>query len=369
MWLRIRCLIIKELLAVWRDPKTRFIVLVPPIIQMVIFAHAATQEVKNVAIAVYNQDMGTCGRDLVARFEGSPNFREVRHLSSVPEIARVIDSRSVLMVVQISEDFSRKLTSHQPAQVQLILDGRSSNSSQILAAYAEQIVNGYNAELAQANGTSPPASTVIARSWFNPNLDAIWNIVPTLVAILVTLEGLMITGLSIARERELGTFEQLLVSPLSPMEIVIGKTVPAYLIGIGEGTLMLIVAVFVFRVPLTGSVVLLYLGMSVFLLAIIGIGLFVSSLAQTQQQAILGTFSCMVPISLLSGFASPVENMPDWLQFLSLANPLRHFIVIVKGIFLKSMPAVDLLHSLWPLVVIAAVTLVASTRLFHRRAG
>jgi ABC-2 type transport system permease protein len=369
MWLRIRCLIIKELLAIWRDPKTRFIVLAPPVIQMVIFAHAATQEVKNVAIAVFNQDMGTCGRDLVARFEGSPNFREVRHLRSEPEIARAIDSRSVLMVVRIGDDFSRELAAHRPAAVQLILDGRSSNSSQILSAYAEQIVNGYNAEIAQMNGAPPPASTVVARAWFNPNLDAIWNIVPTLVAILVSLEGLMITGLSIARERELGTFEQLLVSPLSPGEIMIGKTVPAYLIGVAEGTMMILVAVFCFRVPLTGSVPLLYLGMTAFLLAIIGVGLFVSSLARTQQQAILGTFSCMVPMSLLSGFASPVENMPDWLQMLTLANPLRHFVVIVKGVFLKAMPAEDLLHNVWPLLAIAAVTLAGSTALFRRRAG
>jgi ABC-2 type transport system permease protein len=367
MWLRIRSLILKELLAIWRDPKGRFILLAPPVIEMLIFAYAATQEVKNVPIAVLNRDMGTYARDLVARFEGSPNFREVRHLRAEPDIARAIDSRSVLLVVQIPEDFSRELAAGRPAAVQLILDGRSANAAQILAGYAEQILDKYNAELAQTRSAPLPASALVGRVWFNPNLDALWSTVPSLVAILVALEGLMVTGLSVARERELGTFEQLLVSPLSPAEIIIGKTVPAFLVGLAEGTLMVTVAVLFFRIPLTGSVLLLYTSMSVYLLAVIGIGLFISSLARTQQQAILGTFSCMVPMMLLSGFASPVENMPDWLQAVTLANPVRHFIVIVKGVFLKAMPAADVLHSLWPLLVIGLVTLSAATWLFRRR--
>ena len=209
----------------------------------------------------------------------------------------------------------------------------------------------------------------MARSWFNPNLDALWSTVPSLVGILVALEGLMVTGLSVARERELGTFDQLLVSPLGPGEIILGKTAAALpgrhrrgdAHGHGRGVLL--------SHPATGSVALLYASMAVYLLAILGIGLFISSLANTQQQAILGTFSFMVPMMLLSGFASPVENMPDWLQYVTLANPVRHFMVIVKGIFLKAMPAGDVLNSLWPLVLIAAATLTASTRLFRRRAG
>src|SRR5271157_930751 len=371
MWQRIRTLIIKELLAVWRDPKGRFVLLVPPVIQMLIFSYAATQEVKNVRVAVLNQDMGIYARDLVAHFEGSPNFREVVHLGADAEIARAIDSRSVLMVVHIRQDFSRAVSAGEQASVQLILDGRSSNASLILGGYAQQIVNAYNNELSQTRRGPPPApaSVVVARSWFNPNLDALWSTVPSLVGILVALEGLMVTGLSVARERELGTFDQLFVSPLGPGEIVLGKTAAAFLVGMAEGTLMVTVAVFFFHVPLTGSVALLYASMAVYLLAILGIGLFISSLANTQQQAILGTFSFMVPMMLLSGFASPIENMPDWLQYVTLANPVRHFMVIVKGIFLKAMPAGDVLSSLWPLVLIAVATLTGSTRLFRWRAG
>jgi ABC-2 type transport system permease protein len=367
MLLRIFSLIVKELLSVWADPKSRFMLLGPPVIELVLFAYAATQEVKNVTIAVLNQDRGTLARDLVARFEVSPNFRAVVHLRAVPDIARAIDSRSVLLVVHIQEDFSRQVAAGRPAAVQLILDGRSANSSQILAGYAEAIIAGYAGELGQVQRSPPPASTVVARAWFNPNLDALWSTVPSLVAILVAIEGLMVTALSVAREREMGTFEQLLVSPLSPLEIVVGKTVPALLVGVGEGTLVVAVARLYFRVPLAGSLGLLYAAMLAYLLAVVGIGLFISSLALTQQQAILGTFATMVPMVLLSGFASPVENMPDWLQTATLANPARHFVVIVKGVFLKGMPAADVLHSLWPLAVLAVVTLSAATWLFRRR--
>jgi ABC-2 type transport system permease protein len=367
MWLRIGALIVKEFLAIWADPKSRFILLGPPVIELIVFAHAATQEVKNVRIAVLNEDNGTYARDLVARFEGSPNFREVRHLRAAPDVAGAIDSRSVLMVVHIRADFSRELAAGRPAAVQLILDGRSSNAAQILAGYAQGIIDGYNAELVRLRQAPPPASAVAGRVWFNPNLDALWSTVPCIVAVLVAMEGLMITALSVARERELGTFEQLLVSPLSPAEIVLGKTIPALLIGVGEGTLVVAVATLYFRVPLTGSVALLYAAMVVYLFAVIGIGLFVSSLALTQQQAILGTFASMVPMVLLSGFASPVENMPDWLQTMTLANPVRHFIVIVKGVFLKAMPPGEVMDSLWPLVGIATATLSAATWLFRRR--
>jgi len=210
-------------------------------------------------------------------------------------------------------------------------------------------------------------STVVSRAWFNPNLDPQWSTVPGLVAILTTLMGVMVTGLSVARERELGSFDQLLVSPLSPTEILIGKSSPALVIGVAQATGMVLVGVFVFGVPFRGSVVLLYASMVVFLLAVIGVGLFVSSLARTQQQAVLYSFLFIVPAVLLSGFASPVENMPDWIQSLTVANPVRHFLVILKGLFLKDLPAVEVARRLQPLVVLAAVTLTTASWLFRRR--
>jgi ABC-2 type transport system permease protein len=337
-------------------------------IQMFIFSFAATQDVKNVRMAVLNLDWGTNARDLVARFEGSPYFAEVQTLRGENDVAPAIDSRSVLMVLCIQPDFSRKVTAGEPAAVQLILDGRRSNAAQIVAGYAADIVDRYGSELLESRRAPPPASVVVSRIWFNPNLLSTWNSVPSLVAILTTLMGLVVTSLSVARERELGTFEQLLISPLSPPEIIIGKTVPALLIGVAEASGMVLAGVFAFGVPLHGSLVLLYASMVVYLIAVIGVGLFISSLAKTQQQAILGAFVFMVPAILLSGFASPIENMPDWLQWVTLGNPIRYFIVIVKGIFLKDLPLAIVLQNLWPMALIGAVTLSFATWLFRRRA-
>lgn len=193
----------------------------------------------------------------------------------------------------------------------------------------------YEQELLSLNPHDPPVSDVAARVWFNPDPDPKWSTDPGLVAILTTLMGLMVTGLSVAREREIGTFDQLLVSPLSPSEILIGKSVPALVIGIAESTGMILVGVFVFGVPFRGSILLLYFSMVIYLAAIIGIGLFISSLAKTRQQANLYSFMFMVPAILLSGFASPIQNMPDGLQMVTEVNPIRHFMVIVNGAFLK----------------------------------
>ncbi len=369
MWQRVLTLIIKEFLAIWRDPRSRAILIVPPMLQLTVFAFAATQEVKDVRIAILNRDLGNAGRDLVELFEGAWNFSDIRFLDNESQIAEVIDSRAALMVLDIQSDFSRKLESRQPAVVQLLLDGRRSNAAQIVEGYAGAIVGRFNDELRTGTRAPPPATVVVSRIWFNENLTTTWNTVPSLVAVLSTLMGLVVTALSVARERELGTFEQLLVSPLSPFEIIIGKTVPALLIGIVQASGMMLLGVFGFRVPFHGSLLLLYGAMVVYLCAVIGVGLFVSSLAKTQQQAILGGFVFMVPAMLLSGFASPIENMPDWLQYVTLANPIRYFIVIVKGIFLKDAAAWIVAENVWPMALIAVVTLSSATWLFRHRMG
>lgn len=364
---RLRVLVVKELLAVWRDRKSRMILIAPPLVQMLVFTFAATQEVKDVPVAVLNEDAGVHGRDLVARVQGSPNFSRVTHLHSDAEVAPALDAQAALMVVRVGPDFSRKVAAGEPAEVQLLLDGRRANAAQLVASYAGDIVARYDAELGSHGGGPPPASTVVGRVWFNPNLDPKWSTVPALVAILTTLMGLMITSLSVARERELGTFDQLLVSPLSPSEILIGKSVPALLIGVAQATGMCLVGVLVFGVPFRGSVLLLYASMVTYLLALIGVGLLVSSLAKTQQQAILYAFVFMVPAMLLSGFATPIGNMPEWLQVLTYANPVRHFMAILKGLFLKGLPASEVAVGLLPLAVIAAVTLSAASWLFRQR--
>src|SRR5262249_24558353 len=245
---RIRFLIVKELLAALRDTRGRYILIVPPLVQLLIFSFAATQEVKNIRMAVFNEDYGTVARDLIARFEGAPYFSEVRPLHGEADIAPAIDSRSTLMVLHINSNFTRDVMAGRQASVHLIFDGRRSNAAQIAAGYREAVIDDYNTELVSTPPRTSPPSTVVARIWFNPNFETPWSSVPNLVAILATLLGLVVTALSVARERELGTFEQLLVSPLRPIEIIVGKTVPALLIGLVEVTGMLLVGVFIFRV-------------------------------------------------------------------------------------------------------------------------
>ena len=369
MWRRLEALIVKELLALWRDPKGRAILIVPPILQLLVFAHAATLEVRNVDIAVLNRDSGRWGAELVQRFEGAATFNEVVRIRGMPEIRPLIDRQEVLAVLHVGPEFSRRIEAGLPADIQVILDGRRSNAAQIVQGYISQIVQRLDAELAERAGGAAPLSTVVSRNWFNPNLEYVWFTVPSLIGMIALLIGITVTALTIARERELGTFEQLLVSPLRPFEILIGKTVPPLLIGLFHATLYVAAAVFLFGVPLVGSLALLYPSLILYLAAVIGIGLFISSLSQTQQQAVLGAFVFASPAILLSGFASPVENMPEWLQAVTIVNPLRHFQVIVIGVFLKGMPAREVLANTLPLLGIAAFTLTAAAWLFRSRMG
>jgi ABC-2 type transport system permease protein len=366
MWQRIRSLIVKELWAVWRDRKSRAMLIIPPLVQMVLFSFAATLEVKNVEIAVLDRDAGGHSVELMQRLAGAKDLvKRVVVMHGDGEASDALAAQRVLMVVRFGADFSRNLDARRPASMDLLLDGRRSNASQILEGYVEAVVEQYQSELpGAAKGQRP---TVVTRAFFNPNLESAWNTVPCLTAILTMLIGLVVTGLSVARERELGTFEQLLVSPARPGEIIVGKTVPGLLIGMAEGSLIIGFAHFVFGVPLSGSLPLLYVSMAVYLAAVIGVGLFISSLVSTQQQAMLGAFTFVAPAILLSGFATPIANMPDWLQMVTLIDPARYFIVIIRGVFLKDMPAGLVMDNLWPMAVIAFCTLSSASWLFRRR--
>lgn len=366
MWGRIWALIIKEMLAVWRDRKSRFVLIVPPLIQLAVFSYAATYDVTDVTLALYNQDGGLASRELVARIQGSPTFARLQPVESEAAMTEAIDSRGVMAALRIPQDFSQRVQSGNGAEVQIVLDGRRSNTAQIAAGYLSSIIAEHNYALAARAG-QPPPPVLVTRVWFNPNLESLWVVVPGLVGVLTQVVALVITGLSVARERELGTFEQLLVTPLRPWEILVGKTAPALLIGLAEGSIIIAASQLWFRVPLTGSPLLLYGALAVFLLATIGVGLFISALSSTQQQAIMGAFFFLVPTMILSGFATPVENMPDWLQTLTLVNPVRHFLVVLWGVFLKGMPVALVWQSVWPMMLIAAVTLSGAAWLFRRR--
>jgi len=367
---RILALVVKELLALLRDPKGRMVLIGPPVLQLFIFSYAATLEVSNVRIGLLDRDNGAWSAELLQRLEASDTFAEIVPVDGVQAIDRLIDQRRVIAVLHVGPTFSRDLMAGSDAAVQLLLDGRRSNAAQIVDGYVRRLLADLNRDArARAGLPAVPDDPLVVRHWFNPTLEYQWFTVPSLLAMLTMLMGLIVTSLSVARERELGTFDQLLVSPLTPAQILAGKSLPPLLVGLFHGTLFLLAAIFIFRVPFTGSLALLYGSLVVYLAAVIGIGLFISSLCATQQQAILGSFLFAAPAVLLSGFATPVENMPEWLQTATLINPLRHFLVIVKGLFLKDMPLETVAASVLPLALIALVTLGTAAWLFRRRLG
>lgn len=364
---RIVSLIFKELIGLWRDPKTRISLLMPPLIQLLIYTFAATLDVKNVSIGILNRDNGEQGFELVQRFHGAPTFTHITYLQGVEEITPFLDQQKGVMVVSLDQQFSRNLDAKKGAEVQLILDGSKSNTAQIIAGYARTIINQFNDDNAAKAEIHQQNVELIPRNWFNPNLLYYWYNIPSLVATLSMVTCLIVTSISVARERELGTFDQLLVSPLIPFEILVGKIVPGIIIGTLEGLLLFTVGVFFFKVPFTGSFSLFVLALLIFIGSIGGIGLFLSSLCATQQQAMLGTFMVMSPSVMLSGFATPIENMPYWLQPFTYVIPLKYMLIISKGVFLKDMPASIVWNNLWPLAIIACCTLILAGWFFRRR--
>jgi ABC-2 type transport system permease protein len=367
MFQRILSLIWKELLAAMRDPKSRISILLPPLVQLILFTSAATLDVKNVPIGILNRDNGKQAFELMQRFHGTRFFNHIVYLKGIEEIGPFIDDQKGVMVVSIDEEFSRKLDQNLPAEIQLILDGRKSNTAQILSGYTSNIIQQFNQDFTLQMGIPQQNAEIVPRWWYNPNALYPWYNIPSLVCTLSMLACLVVTTQSISRERELGTFDQLLVSPLITLEIVIGKTVPGILVGMAEGLFLMVVGTAAFQVPFTGSFLLFLLSQFVFVCAISGSGLFISSLCSTQQQAMLGTFTFMLPSVLLSGFATPIENMPVWLQPVTYFLPLRYMLINSKGIFLKAMPCEIVLNNIWPMAIIAVFTLSIAGIFFRRR--
>ncbi len=363
---RILALILKEFIAIWKDTKSRALLIIPPIVQLLIFSFAATLDVKDVTMGILNRDAGNQGFELAQRFHGSKTFETIHYLNSVSEITPFIEEQKGIMVLSIAPDFSEKINANKTADIQLILDGRKSNTSQIVAGYSQNVISRFNNDFVKFKVKECPCTELVNRNWFNPNLYFYWTNVPALVAILTMLIGLLVTALSVAREREMGTFDQLLVSPLKPFEILAGKTIPAVIISIIEGSIIVLIGIYAFGVPFNGSFFLLYSSMLCYILSIVGVGLFLSSICKTQQQAILGAFVFMAPSVMLSGFATPVENMPIWLQHLTLSNPVRYFVTISRGIFLKDMPIGAVWSYTWPLIIISIFTLSGAGFVFKK---
>ncbi|WP_347986192.1 ABC transporter permease [Methylomonas sp. AM2-LC] len=365
---RITTLILKELHALLRDRQSRVILIVPVILELALFPFAATLEVNNNTLAVFNEDNGQPSFELIQRFSQAQAFSELISLYKEADINQVLDNQHALMVIRIPADFSRNINAGSNTSIQVLLDGRRSNSGQIALGYVQQILQAFSVEGLHTKQPFMHAQLLI-RNRYNPNLDYVRHIVPSLVAIITTISTLIVTALSVAREREQGTLDQLLVSPLTPGMIMVGKTVPAMIVAMLQATIILLAGIFIYKIPFVGSFSYLYLSMIFYILALAGFGLLISSICATQQQAFLGVFSFVMPTVLLSGFVSPIENMPVWLQYLDWFNPLRHFIVIVKGVFLKDIDLSILLPNLWPLLIIALITLVPANWMFRRHLG
>ncbi len=363
---RIRAQVVKEMLSIFRDPKSRFILLGPPLMQLFIFSFAMTLEVSNIDVALLNRDSGAASVEFIQQLEASDLVRRTHRVANEKELARLIDTQQVIAGIVIADNFSSKVASGEGGELQVILDGRKANTSQITLGYLQTIAGNVSATI-QSHGSRGASDPAAVRHWFNPNLTYRWFVVPSLTGILVMLMALMVTALSIARERELGTFDQLLVSPCTPTEIIIAKTIPAFLVGLALGCVMMAAAIFLFGVPFTGSLWLLLVCMMLFILSVVGIGLMISSVCSTQQQAILGIFAIVVPVVIMSGFATPIENMPKVLQWIAEAIPLKHFLIILQGSFLKSLPPQQVFANAWPLAVIALVTLTLATRMVRSK--
>jgi ABC-2 type transport system permease protein len=367
--LRTLALVRKELLAVFKDPRSRVSLFVPPIFQCVVFGYAATYDLGHIPYAVVDEDRSATSRAFLARLDGSQLFARVADLTRTSDIRTAIDTRRALLVVRIAADFERRLYAAEAGAVQVIADGRNSNTAATALGYITTIADAFNTEWREAHGLPDPPFRLVTRAWFNPALETRWNMVPALMGTLTMLQTLLLTAMSVAREREEGTFDQLLVTPLRPSEIMIGKALPSMLVGLTQATGILLVAQLWFQIPFAGSFVTLYAGLGLFLLAAVGIGLLVSSMVATMQQAMLYSFILLMPFSLLSGLTTPIQNMPEALQYFTLINPLRYAIDIAHRVYLEGATLGQLLPQLGPLAAIGAVTLPAAAYFFRKRIG
>lgn len=360
---RILALIKKEFITIWKDPKSRGIIIALPLLQLFVFANAITMEVKNIDTVVIDRDNSVESRELLSRFEHSPRFRKLYYAQNEKEFKQKIDTQKVQIGIYINNDFSQGIKSQTPVSVFIVADGRQTNSASIAGGYASQIISGYSDEISKTSGARINS---VVRNWYNPNLEYKWYILIVIISMLALVITLLLTALAIAREREMGTFDQLIVSPLSSFEILLGKTVPPLVIAMVLTCLMTLIVVTIFKVPFAGSINLFLISIFVSLLSIVGVGLFISSICKTQQQAILGVITFQMPAILLSGFISPIEDMPVFLQYFTYLNPIRFFMLLTRGIFLKGMGVEDVAANLIPLIFIAFITLSLASWTFKR---
>jgi len=375
---RIRRMVIKEFIQVLHDPRMRVMLFVTPLIQLVVFGYAVTTDVRNIMTVVYDQDNTPASRELVARLQGSGYFNIFEYVSNDRRAQELLDNGTGQLIVRMNSGFAEDIDAGRPARVQVILDGTDSNTAGIILSYLARIMESYSGDVTLdrlrrmgPDRRATPGDMLVpvdmrTRAWFNENLESRNYFLPAIVVHLVTLTSLILTSMAIVREREIGTMEQILVTPIRPAEFILGKTIPFAIISMIDVAVITVVGVFWFNVPIRGNVVLLFAAAFLYLLTTLGAGLIISTIAHTQQQANMSTFFFYFPAFLLSGFIYPVENMPEVVQWITYVNPVRYALVIVRGIFLKGVG----LSVLWPqMAVLAAmgvITILVATKRFSK---
>jgi ABC-2 type transport system permease protein len=373
MFTRIRQMLIKEFIQVFRDPRMRMVVFVIPCVQVLVIGYAVSTDVKHVETAVLDFDNSRQSRDVIARFERSGYFDVTRYLQRDEQVKEVMDRGQATAVLCIRHGFAEELRGGRPARLQVLIDGTDSNTASIVLGYAMKIASAYSENLLVEQFERrfgavllPGRPDLRTRAWFNENLESRNFFVPGVLVIVLSLITLLLTSMAVVREKEIGTIEQIMVTPITPAEFILGKTLPFAIIGGVVVLLVTAIGVFWFEVPLHGNPLLLFAGAGIYVLAMLGAGLLISTVSRTQQQAMITTFFFFFPAMLLSGFAFPIANMPVAVQYFTRINPLRYFLEIIRAIFLKGVG----IEILWPqfltLGIMAVVLLTLAVRRFHK---
>ena len=373
MWERLKNMLIKEFLQVLRDPRMLGVIFMIPLVQTMIFGYVVSTDVTDVPTAIVDYDRSPASRELFASFASSGHFRIVAEPREMAGAQAMLDDGSAGVVLRIDEGFAGDLAAGRTARMQLLVDGTDSNTARVVLVYAGRIAGRFSetvrvARVSRVAGRAVPAGGVelVPRAWFNENLESRNFFVPGIIAMLVMLVTVILTSMAVVREKEVGTIEQLLVSPIRPAEFILGKTLPFALIGYVDVLMVTLVGVFWFDVPIRGSVLLLLAATTFYLMTTLGIGLLISTVCRTQQQAMMTVFFVFFPCIMLSGFMFPIENMPPVVRILTFLDPLRYFLVILRGIFLKGAGAEVLWPQMAALLAMGAATLTAATLRFRK---
>jgi ABC-2 type transport system permease protein len=369
-WIRLRELIRKEFIQLFRDRKVRPILVIAPLIQILIFGYVVNYDIRHIRLAVLDEAQTRESRLIVDAFRGNGIFHITHMLNRNVEIEPLMLRGKADLVLKIAPDLSKRIQQGQSAAVQIVADGAMSNMAAVRVSYAMAVLQEINTKLIRERHPQVIHYGRIdtrIRTWYNPNLDSQYFFVPGIVAVIIMVLSLLLTSIAIIKEKEAGTMEQLIVTPLTPLEFIVGKTIPYILIALGQMAVVTVFAVWWFQIPLEGSIPCLFIAACLFLLSTLGIGLFISTVSATQQQAVMTTFFFLLPFFMLSGFVFPIANMPDFVQWLTYLNPMRYILVIIRGIFLKGVG----MEVLWPqylaLLLLGTAVFAGAISLFHKR--